>query len=450
MTTVRQGSLEEGRRLRKVVGRSTIGQQFRRDRDPLAILAAQNRERIQSLAPVRWGRMAESPFAFYRGAAALMAHDLAPTPVSGLRVQACGDAHLVNFGFYASRERALVFDLNDFDETNPAPWEWDLERLAASVAVAARSGGCSDEDARVGAYAAVSGYQDAVARMSTMTARAIFDHCITATDLVSMSEAAGLKEERRLRSKEISRATRKARSRTSEQALGKITRRDDDGTLRIVEQPPVMVHLKELPEDAAQVPELYRSSVSEDIDALLGHYRMVDIALRVVGVGSVGTRCFVHLSVDSTGAPMILQIKEATESVLAQFAGVGRYRNHGHRVVAGQRIMQSVADPFLGWTTSQGRHYYVRQFRDMKGGFEVERFTPALLTAYARLCGTVLARAHARTCDPALIAGYIGDNDAVATSVSTFALAYANQNEADHALLVAAIKNGQVKADATG
>ncbi|MCW5951763.1 MAG: DUF2252 domain-containing protein [Propionibacteriaceae bacterium] len=426
--------------------RSGLGAGFRTDRDPVALLDAQNATRLQSLVPVRWGRMAQSAFAFYRGAAALMAHDLAATPVSGIRVQACGDAHLANFGFYASPERKLVFDLNDFDETLPAPWEWDVERLAASLAVAARSSGFGDDVAqRVAAHGARA-YRRGMLRLAQRGALENFHTVVSAAALLELAERDKLGSA----SKAISRATRKAEQRTSESALGKLATITEEGELRLVEQPPFMVRPRQWPSDIAAVPQLYAASVSADIRALLRRFRPVDIMLRVVGVGSVGTRCLVELLVDAAGGPLILQVKEAGTSVLEPYAGASELGHAGERVVAGQRIMQAVSDPFLGWTSSDGRAYYVRQFRDMKGGFEVERLSADLLERYGRLCGSVLARAHAQSAEPALIAGYLGHGATFDHAMGDFALAYARQNDLDHAALLTAIAGGRIEAHSEG
>ena len=441
----RPASVEElattGRQLRKRQPRSGLGTGFRTDRDPVALLEAQNTTRLQSLVPVRWGRMAQSAFAFYRGAAALMAHDLAPTPVSGIRVQACGDAHLANFGFYASPERKLVFDLNDFDETLPAPWEWDVERLVASLAVAARSSGFGDEVAAKAAARTAGGYRRAMLRLAQRTALQNFHTVMSAAALLELAE----QEKARAVSKEITRATRKAERRTSESALGKLATVTEEGELHLVEQPPFMVRPRQWPSDIAAVPQLYADSVSADIRALLRRFRPADMMLRVVGVGSVGTRCLIELLTDSAGGPLILQIKEATASVLEPHAGASELGHAGERVVAGQRIMQAVSDPFLGWTSSDGHAYYVRQFRDMKGGFEIERLSSDLLQRYGGLCGSVLARAHAQSVEPAMIAGYLGHGAAFDHAMADFALAYARQNDLDHAALLAAIDSGRIE-----
>ena len=436
----------QGRGLRKEHPRSSLGAGFRTDRDPVALLDAQNASRLQHLVGTRWGRMAQSAFTFYRGAAALMAHDLAPTPVSGIRVQACGDAHLSNFGFYASPERDLVFDLNDFDETLPAPWEWDVERLVASLAVAARSSGFGDETAKRIARSGAGGYRRA---MHDLAGRGALTNFHTVVSAASLLERAA-QEDLRAAAKELSRTTRKASRRTSETALAKLATVTEEGELHLVEQPPLMVRPGAWPADIAVVPHLYLNSVGPDIRALLPRFHPVDLMLRVVGVGSVGTRCLIELLVDATGSPLILQIKEASASVLEPYAGDGGIAHAGERVVAGQKIMQAVSDPFLGWTSSAGRHYYVRQFRDMKGSVEVERLSADLLDSYGRLCGSVLARAHAQSAEPSLIAGYLGEGTAFDAAMGRFALAYAEQNDRDHAALLAAIDSGRIQADFEG
>ena len=436
----------EGRRLRKEHPRSSLGTGFRTDRDPVALLDAQNASRLQYLVPVRWGRMAQSAFTFYRGAAALMAHDLAPTPVSGVRVQACGDAHLSNFGFYASPERDLVFDLNDFDETLPAPWEWDVERLAASLAVGARSSGFGDAVAERIARHSAGAYRRAMHDLAGRGALTNFHTVVSAASLLDRAA----QEDLRGAAKELSRTTRKASRRTSETALAKLATMTEDGELHLVEQPPLMVRPEAWPADIAVVPHLYLNSVGPDIRALLPRFHPVDLMLRVVGVGSVGTRCLIELLVDATGSPLILQVKEASVSVLEPYAGDGGIEHAGERVVAGQKIMQAVSDPFVGWTSSAGRHYYVRQFRDMKGSVEVERLSAALLDSYGRLCGSVLARAHAQSAEPSLIAGYLGEGTAFDAAMGRFALAYAEQNDRDHAALLEAIECGRIQADLEG
>ena len=460
----RPASVEElattGRQLRKRQPRSGLGTGFRTDRDPVALLEAQNTTRLQSLVPVRWGRMAQSAFAFYRGAAALMAHDLAPTPVSGIRVQACGDAHLANFGFYASPERKLVFDLNDFDETLPAPWEWDVERLVASLAVAARSSGFGDEVAAKAAARTAGGYRRAMLRLAQRTALQNFHTVMSAAALLELAE----QEKARAVSKEITRATRKAERRTSESALGKLATVTEEGELHLVEQPPFMVRPRQWPSDIAAVPQLYADSVSADIRALLRRFRPADMMLRVVGVGSVGTRCYLLAFEGPTGDTLFLQAKEAPASVLNSHGGravvipgdeSGREHTEGHRVVAAQRILQANSDPFLGWITGwagehEGRRrvdYYWRQFRDMKGSIEPESLDKAQFSAYGALCAALLARAPGPSPSAAHIAAYLGGGDQVAESVSAWVAAYADVAEADYRALERAVASGRVPAE---
>ena len=438
----------QGKALRAKTPRSAPGTGFNVARDPVAILEAQNPARLQELVPVRWGRMVQTPFTFYRGAAALMAHDLSTTPVSGIRVQACGDAHLSNFGWFASPERSLVFDLNDFDETLPAPWEWDVERLAASFAVAARNAHFGQAVERSAAKAVCKGYRRRIREAAAESALDTYHAVLTAERLRQASAAR--KKGRKERDKKIERTLRKARRRTSEQAMGRLTAPDENGDLRIVNDPPLIVRFEEPPTDVVQVLHEYQDTVPADVCELLKRFGIVDAALKVVGVGSVGTRCFIVLCLDSGGHPLILQVKEATASVLEPYAGQGQYSHMGERVVAGQRIMQAISDPMLGWTEAGGRHYYVRHFRDMKGSFEVEGMSGSLLLDYARLCGTVLARAHAESCEPALIAGYLGKGKDFAAAMADFAVRYADQNDRDHQALTEAIASGRITADTEG
>lgn len=438
----------QGRALRELTPVSALGTGCNFVREPVTILEAQNLTRLQDLVPVRWGRMAQTPFTFYRGAAALMAHDLSTTPVSGIRVQACGDAHLSNFGWFASPERALVFDLNDFDETAPAPWEWDVERLVASFAVAARSVGLGEDGERAAARAVCKGYTARVARASNEGALVTYHSVMTAERLLEAS--ASRRKGREERDAKIETTLRKARRRTSEQAVARLTAPDEHGQVQIVDDPPLLVRLAQTPQDVLDVTVHYQATVRADIQELLRRFRLVDVALKVVGVGSVGTRCYIILCVDSGGHPLFLQIKEATSSVLEPYAGPCGYPHMGQRVVAGQRIMQAISDPFIGWTVAGGRHYYVRQFRDMKGSFQVERMSLSLLLDYGRLCGAVLARAHAESCEPALISGYLGKGKTFGEAMADFAVRYADQNDKDQEVLVEAIAGGRVRADTQG
>lgn len=443
--------LDRGRSLRSAAPRSTLGTAPNFDRDPIAILEAQNDCRLSELVWLRWARMAESPFTFFRGAAAVMAHDLAPTPVTGEWVQACGDAHLSNFGLYASRERTLVFDVNDFDETHPAPWEWDVERLVASFAVASRQNGFPVDHQAGAAAAAARAYRATMLRGSELSRRDLYQSKVSIESLLQRGVAgAASKKQGRKRAAEIERVATRARRRTAEHAVARLAASGPDGELRIVQEPPLMYRPERRPDDLMETPQRYRATTSPDISALLRFYRGVDFALRVVGVGSVGTRCYIVLSVDSAGGPLLLQVKEATGSVLEPWTAHGPYDHMGERVVAGQRIMQAVSDPFLGWTESEGRHYYVRQFRDMKGSFEIERLSPTLLLDYATLCGGVLARAHAQSCEPAVLAGYLGRGTSFDEAMADFALAYTDQNDRDHAAFVEAIAAGRLIAASSG
>ncbi|MFJ9820278.1 DUF2252 domain-containing protein [Streptomyces sp. NPDC101151] len=409
--------------------------------DPVAVLERQGRDRLPELLPIRYGRMAASPLAFLRGAAGVMAADLAPQPHTGLTVQLCGDAQLLNFGLYASPARALLFDLNDFDETFPGPFEWDVKRLAASAAVAARENGHSDAKAQAAAQAAAAGYRTAMRRMAGLGELAVWYEQVDADSLLPLVRSA------RGRRRPESCLTR-ARRRTSLQAFGKLTELVD-GRRRIVHDPPLL--------EPAGAPDMgalrkifsdYRSTLSEERRHLLDRYRFADAARKVVGVGSVGMRCFIVLLAGrDADDPLFLQIKEARTSVLEEHLPSGPYIHPGHRVVAGQRLLQSAADIFLGWMNGpQGRAFYWRQLRDTKGSVEVVGMDPADLLAYARLCGATLARAHARSGDRIAIAAYLGTADTFDRAVADFALLYADRTAADHAALGAAIEAGVVTA----
>ncbi|MFI6488282.1 DUF2252 domain-containing protein [Streptomyces sp. NPDC050564] len=409
--------------------------------DPVAVLERQGRDRLQELLPIRYGRMTASPFAFLRGAAAVMAADLAAQPHTGLMVQLCGDAHLLNFGLYASPERTLLFDLNDFDETFPGPFEWDVKRLAASVAVAARENGYPEEQVRRAAQAAAGGYRTGIRRLAAHGELAVWYERIDADQLLPLVRSAR-------RRKQVESTLSRARRRTSLHALGKLTR-TVDGRPRIVHDPPLLE-----PAGAPDMASLrksfsdYRSTLSEERRLLLDRYRFVDAARKVVGVGSVGTRCFIVLLAGRDAEdPLFLQIKEAGQSILEEHLPHGPYAHPGHRVVAGQRLLQATSDIFLGWTTGpQGRAFYWRQLRDMKGSADVAGMSPRRLQNYAGLCGNALARAHARSGDRMAIAGYLGGADTFDRAVADFALRYADQNLADHAALGAAVVAGVVQA----
>ncbi|MFJ4831097.1 DUF2252 domain-containing protein [Streptomyces sp. NPDC088747] len=431
-----------GRAARGRVSRSVHGRWIpAADRaDPVAVLERQGRNRLPELLPIRYGRMAASPFAFLRGgAAAVMAADLAAQPHTGLTVQLCGDAHLLNFGLYASPERSLLFDLNDFDETHPGPFEWDVKRLAASVAVAARENGHTEAQAHGAALAAVGQYREGVRRLAKKGELAVWYERLDAESLLPLVRSARHR-------KRVESSLTRARRRTSLHALGKLTE-TVGGRPRIVQDPPLlesagvtdMASLRKIFSD-------YRSTLPEDRRVLLDRYRFVDAARKVVGVGSVGTRCFIVLLAGRDAEdPLFLQIKEAGRSVLEEHLPSGPYVHPGHRVVAGQRLLQAAGDIFLGWMTGpQGRAFYWRQLRDMKGSADVAGMTHRELLAYARLCGAALARAHARSGDRIAIAAYLGGADTFDRAVADFALRYADQNTVDHAALGAAATAGVI------
>jgi uncharacterized protein (DUF2252 family) len=409
--------------------------------DPLELLMAQDANREQDLVPIRYGRMMVSPFTFFRGSATVMANDLSNTPTSGLIVQACGDAHLSNFGTFATPERNQVFDINDFDETLPAPWEWDMKRLAASIVVAGRDNGFKPRDCNHAAASAVRSYRERVAEFATMGHLELWYARIGREDI----EAVLPKKSAR----QFDRGMNKATKRDHLQALSKLTA-GQGNEMRVVDDPPLIVHVSdpELEERLRSIAITYRSSIRSDLQALLNRYIFADTARKVVGVGSVGTRCHVILFRGNNDQdPLILQIKEAFASVLEPYTRKSAYTNHGKRVVVGQQQIQAASDIFLGWGRSAGSDFYVRQLRDMKGSVEVALLSPKDLTAYAGLCGWALARAHARSGDAASIAGYLGNSDEFDRATVTFANTYADQTERDHAALVEAVKSGRIVAE---
>ena len=410
-------------------------------RSPLAILTDQNRRRFPDLIPIRWGRMVASPFTYYRGAAAVMAADLAGTPDSGLAVQVCGDAHCQNFGLFASPERHLLFDLNDFDETLPGPWEWDVKRLATSMVLAARDRGFTTVEATDAAIASVVAYRDWMRAFATMSQLDVWYSKVDIDEIMSMFPDQTHREGRKV--------VDKARRRTTLQALERMTE-VVDGRRRIIDDPPIVEHLPDTTSVHAvhTVLDRYRDTLSEDRRVLFERFEVIDVARKVVGVGSVGTHCWIALmSADSSDDdPLFLQIKEANRSVLEPWIAPSLHHNHGERVVVGQRLMQAASDLFLGWTNFRERHFYVRQLRDMKGSIDLSKASPDLLVRYGGFCGTTLARAHARTGDPVAIAAYLGTGDGFDRAIATFAHAYADRTEIDHAELRAAIDSGMVEA----
>jgi uncharacterized protein (DUF2252 family) len=409
--------------------------------DPVDVLMAQNASRVPELVPVRMGRMVESPFAFFRGSAAVMAADLASTPSTGIEVQACGDAHLLNFGLFASPERTLLFDINDFDETLPAPWEWDVKRLAASAVVAARQNGYDQTECAEAGRAAVRSYRLRMSMLAEMSALDLYYSRVDVDAAAAVMSSASRKMKKR--------ALSKARRNTSARALEKLTA-STDGKPAIVDQPPIVYHPSEL---ASQVDEVravydrYRTTLRSDVRTLLDRFHFADLAVKVVGVGSVGTRCFIALLFDELDSPLFLQVKEAEASVLEAHWKPAAQENHGHRVVAGQQIMQAASDIFLGWTVGiQGYHFYVRQLRDMKWSVDPSRATPSLLLEYLELCGWALARGHAQSGQAEAIAGYMGRGSAFDEAVVKFAVDYADHTERDHKNLLDAVDSGRLAA----
>jgi uncharacterized protein (DUF2252 family) len=426
--------------------------------DPIALLQEQARTRVPELVPVRWGRMMVSPFTYYRGAALPMASDLASTPVTGLTVQACGDAHLSNFGVFGSAERRLVFDVNDFDETLPGPWEWDVKRLAASMEVAARSNGFSGKQRRKIVAGTVASYRQAMRDFAGMTYLDVWYAHADVDQLRARFEARLDTRQRKL----LAKGAAKARTRDSMQELAKLATAVD-GRLRITSDPPLLVPIEELLADEERRSALesevrgimtkYRRTLETDRRHLLDQYKFVHLARKVVGVGSVGTRCWIVLMLGRDESdPLFLQVKEAEESVLSRFLGASEYPNMGQRVVAGQRLMQASSDVFLGWQRVTGldgkqRDFYVRQLRDWKFSVDVDAMVPSGMRMYGELCGWTLARAHARSGDRIAIAAYLGGSDVFDQAITEFADAYADQNERDHDAVIEAVKSGRIVAE---
>ena len=426
-------------------------------RDPVGLLLERSKTRVPELVPIRHGRMLVSPFTFYRGAALPMAADLATTPTSGLRVQLCGDAHLSNFGAYASPERRLVFDVNDFDETLPGPFEWDVKRLAASMAVAGRDNGFRRKARRKIVLAAVEGYRTA---MRTFAQQPFLDVWYAHLDIED--EIGEFRSQLKAKAfKETETALAKAHTRDSTQALAKLTT-VTDGRRQIISNPPTIVPVEEvfsdvqadvLHETIRSVLRTYRRSLQSDRRHLMEQFRMVQVARKVVGVGSVGTRAWIVLMDAADGdEPLFLQVKEAEPSVLSDRSGRSQYKNQGERVVAGQHLMQAQSDIFLGWTRVANpldgldHDYYVRQLKDWKFSVPIEMMVPQGMELYARLCGSTLARAHARSGDRVALAAYLGGSAKFDQAIADFAETYADQNELDYAALQAAVKDGKAEA----
>jgi uncharacterized protein (DUF2252 family) len=417
-----------------------------RDRpDPVGLVLKADKGRHADLLPLRHGRMVLSPFTFYRGSALAMADDLAGTPSTGVRVQCGGDSHLVNFRGLATPERQVIFAVNDLDETLPAPWEWDLKRLATSFVIACRDNGLRESDAKDGALICVRSYREHMAEFSAMKVLDLWYFAIEAEMLISGIEDVGI------RRRAIKGLAKARASSTSEGLFPKLIN-DLGGSPRIKDQHPAIFHWKdhaagEVHPSVRQAFARYRETLTPNYRMLLDRYDIRDAALKVVGVGSVGTACWVLLLMAGGGDPLILQVKEARASVLESYAGKSVFPNHGQRVVNGHRLMQPASDIFLGWTQDAGgRHYYVRQLRDVKIKFAVETFGTAEMTLFSQWCGYSLALSHARSGDAAVISGYLGKSDTFDKAIAAFSIAYADQNEKDHAALKRAIRDGKVEA----
>ncbi len=413
--------------------------------DPVALIVETDKNRLPELMSIRHGRMLQSPFAFYRGAALNMAEDLAHLPTTGVRVQCCGDAHLVNFRGIGTPERRVNFDIHDLDETLPAPWEWDLKRLATSFVVACRDNGFNKHCAEDAVLTCVRSYREHMAEFSKMNALEVWYAKLDADELVANLEDA--KARQRVR-KRIDRE--RARSALEHDFPTLVHGRGE--SLLIRENPPTIFHQKEkgqtmLPSSIEAAFADYRNSLLPSTRVVLDRFELKDVAIKVVGVGSVGTRCYVMLLMAGEKDPLFLQVKEARASVLEQYAGKSVFPNHGQRVVNGHRLMQSASDIFLGWTVGSrhGYHYYIRQLRDVKIKPIVENFTPGFMVQFAEWCGHTLARAHARSGEPAVISGYLGKSDAFDLAIAAFSVAYADQTEHDHAALEKAVRQGRLE-----
>jgi uncharacterized protein (DUF2252 family) len=423
--------------------------------DPVGILEGQGVTRVQELLPIRYGRMLASPFAFYRGAAAIMAGDLATTATTGLRAQLCGDAHLSNFGGFASPDRELIFDINDFDETLPGPWEWDLKRLAASMVIAGRDRGFKAKESRTAARAAVAAYREAMVMFSGMRRLDVWYSRLDVKRIMEIARASGKDKI----VENLEKTAEKARLKDSARAYAKLTV-TDGGKPRIKADPPLIVPIEdlvdmdpeELQESLRSIIHSYRRSLQGDRRHLLEGFELVHVARKVVGVGSVGTRAWVALMLGRDhDDPLFLQLKEANTSVLAPFAGKSQFDQQGQRVVEGQRLMQASSDIFLGWDRVTGldglrRDFYVRQLWDWKTSVDIAKLDPWRLGQYGRLCGWTLARGHARSGDRIAIAAYLGDEDAFDRAIGSFAEAYADQNERDYEAFRAAVAGGRLLA----
>ena len=437
-----------GRGLRKNAPRSSVGSFSPGQRDPLGIIEDQNRTRLPGLVPVRIGRMLQSPFAYFRGTAGPMAADLAPEARSGFLVTGCGDAHIGNFGLFGAPDRKILFDMNDFDEAGPCPWEWDVKRMATSVVLACRDAGIGEKDAREATETAVRSYRETTARLHEMSA---IDRFYIRLDSETLIEAAQTKKGRKILTKGVEKASR----RTSEKVLGKITTETDGGEPRIVADPPILQRVDGFEELITEAYERYLHTLPPDRATLLSQFRLVDMALRVVGVGSVGTRCLILLLLGPDDTPLFLQIKEATASVLETYGGIAPRpirglgeedaSTPGYRVVSGQEVLQAASDPFLGWTRGRTGEFffYVRQFKDMKGSADLAAMDVAQYLGYGTLCGAMLARGHSQSPGSAAIAGYLGKSDRFDRAITEWSVAYADQMEIDFEALGKAAEQGR-------
>src|SRR5215469_2993033 len=444
-TLTKKQKYEAGKELRQKVPRSShAGWKPQNNRfDPVDLIIRSSEGRIEALLPIRYGRMMQTPFSFYRGAAAIMAADLFHTPSSGIRTQLCGDCHLMNFGGFATPERNLVFDINDFDETNPGPWEWDLKRLAASFAIASEWRNFSPTDCKEIAWHVVKSYQEHMEEFCNLSVLQIWYMQLDLTGLVASNPD---KEIRKLNEQMIKKAKETAEH---DKEFAKLTYLQDNHA-RIKDNPPLIYHPdddaeKKVLARAANAFKKYAETLPADKKALLGRYSLQDVAIKVVGVGSVGNICGIALFMSDTGESIFLQFKQARESVLEEWTGRSEFSHHGERVVMGQKMIQSASDMFLGWTTGEeGRQFYIRKLNDTKIKPVLEVKNQKNMADYAKACGWALARAHARTSDPNIISGYIGKSDAMADALSEFSMGYAEQNAKDHQKMLQAIRAGKI------
>jgi len=444
-STSRAERRKQGKALREKCPRTSQGEWRPRSKshDIIKLLEESDADRIPGLIPVRYQRMSASPFTFFRGSAIVQARDLATAKVSGITVQACGDCHLANFGAFASPERTFIFDINDFDETYPGPWEWDIKRLGASLILAARDCGFSKGNANAAVHAAAASYRERMAEFAEMTLLERYYAAVTYEDIQEYFRNDPDISARLLKK------YKKARSQTSEAVAPKLTTVEGGQTV-IKDNPPVLYHIqgftKAFDKQREQFTKKYKQSLQADRRLLYEGYRYRDAVVKVVGVGSVGTRCMLALLFHDDD-PLFLQVKEARRSVLEPPGGKSRYANQGYRVVEGQRLMQAASDIFLGWSSTKHHDYYLRQLRDMKASAEVETFKPDTLVGYATLCGWTLARAHAKTGSAVMIAGYLGSTERFDNALAKYSVAYADQVEQDYKAFQTAIRTGRLSVE---